>query len=86
MTSSKSQKPVSDTDRALVSAKMFLHEGFPLRLIHQPSQRVVEEGGVSHDLVLLRGHRHRQVGFLPEPRRTGNTNALDFQRPTFCFK
>lgn len=77
---------MSDTHRALVSAEMFVHEGFPLGLIHQASQRVVEEGGVSHDLVLLGGHRHRQVGFLPEPWRTESTNALGFQRATFCLK
>lgn len=77
---------MSDTDRALVSAEMFLHKGFPLGLIHQASQWVVEEGGVSHNLILLGGHCHRQVGFLPEPWRTENTNALDFQRATFCLK
>lgn len=43
---------------------MFLQERLPLSLIHQASKRVVEEGGVGHDVILLIGQGHGQVGFL----------------------
>lgn len=62
------------THRALASAKVFLHKGLPLGGVHQTPHWVVEERGVAKHLVLLAGHRHRQVGLLSEGRSTHNNN------------
>lgn len=58
------------THRALASAKVFLHKGLPLGGVHQTPHWVVKEGGVAKHLVLLAGHRHRQVGLLSEGQST----------------
>lgn len=55
---------MTDTDRALFSTEVFLQERFPLSLIHQASNRVVEEGSVGQNLVLFIGQSHGQIGFL----------------------
>ena len=52
------------TDCACFSAEVFLQERFPASLIHQVSNRVIEEGSVSQDLLPLIGQSHRQIGFL----------------------
>lgn len=75
---------LSKTHRALASAKVFLHKGLPLGGVHQTPHWVVEEGGVAKHLVLLAGHRHRQVGLLSEGRSTHSTATTqkhtDFKR------
>lgn len=61
---------MNDTDCACFGAEVFLQERFPVSLIHQVSDGVIEEGSVGQNVLPLVGQSHGQIGFLSGGSRT----------------
>ncbi len=80
---------MNDTDCAFFSAEVFLQERFPVSLIHQVSNRVIEEGSVGQNLIPFVGQSHSQVGFLSGASRRAARKQRDikmtFQNLLFTF-